>query len=205
MTYPYPKGTIMSDLIAQLQDYMAKAKATAQPEAYSYDYLLPGLLGEVGEVYGQIAKNHWHGWTAEKFETELVAEYGDICWMTAILLDMRNVDLELPPVSDRPLLFDPFSGMQVVSSKVRTMVGSVEDEYHIAQLAKGYPDNGTIPAKVESQEQVTDSMLLQLWAALVRYAPVVTGHPIQKALDYNAEKLASRAARGVLRGAGDHR
>lgn len=189
----------------QLQDYMAKAKATAQPEAYSYDYLLPGLLGEVGEVYGQIAKNHWHGWSEEKFETELVAEYGDICWMTAILLDMREVKLDSPATSSRALLFEPFSGMQAIGHSVRQLVGSVEDECQLVQLSQEYPDNGTVHNKVESQEQFTNIRLLQLWSALVRYAPVVTGHPIQKALDYNAEKLASRAARGVLRGAGDHR
>lgn len=195
----------MSNTTKQLLDYMAKAKATAQPEAYSYQYLIPGILGEVGEVYGQIAKNHWHGWSSEKFETELVAEYGDICWMTAILIDHRfkieTFDLE---VEDQDLEFNPFAGMQVISNRVALMVEALEWE---AQAAQDLEEHGTEEAanRLESLTQNTDEMLLKLWAYLVDCAPVVTGHPLQKALDYNAEKLASRAARGVLRGSGDHR
>lgn len=195
----------MTDTNEQLLNYIAKAKATAQPEAYSYDYLTPGLLGEVGEVYGQIAKNHWHGWTAEKFETELVAEYGDICWMTAILIDHRGVSqFVFFESGNHELGFNPFAGMQVISQRVALLVEALGWE---TRAAHDLEDHGGEAAaiRLESLEQHTDDMLLRLWAALVVYAPVVTGHPLQKALDYNAEKLASRAARGVLRGAGDHR
>lgn len=40
---------------------------------------------------------------------------------------------------------------------------------------------------------------------LANYAEQCTGSTFQDVLDYNKSKLASRAARGVLRGAGDHR
>lgn len=196
----------MSNTTEQLINYIETAKATAQPEAYSYDYLIPGLLGEVGEVYGQIAKNHWHGWTAEKFETELVAEYGDICWMTAILMDHRfemdTYDLES---EGAPTEFAPFIGMQVIGERVNKLVEALNWEAEAAQLVQEVPDSQHALDSLESLGQYTDEMILKLWAHLVIYAPVVTGHPLQKSLDYNAEKLASRAARGVLRGAGDHR
>lgn len=196
----------MSNTTEQLINYIEKAKATAQPEAYSYDYLIPGLLGEVGEVFGQIAKNHWHGWTAEKFETELVAEYGDICWMTAILMDHRfemdTYDLES---EGAPTEFAPIVGMRVIGERVNKLVEALDWESEAEQDVNDFPYNNHTLVRLESLSSHTDEMLLKLWAHLVIYAPVVTGHPLQKSLDYNAEKLASRAARGVLRGAGDHR
>ena len=196
----------MSDTTKQLMDYIEAAKATAQPEAYDYNYLIPGLLGEVGEVYGQIAKNQWHGWSEEKFETELVAEYGDICWMTAILMDHRfemdTYDLE---VEDAPTEFAPFIGMQVIGERVNKLVEALNWESDAGQKVQDFPHSNQALTLLESLDNYTDEMLVKLWAYLVVYAPVVTGSEIQKSLDYNAEKLASRKARGVLRGAGDHR
>ena len=196
----------MSDTTKQLMDYIEAAKATAQPEAYDYSYLIPGLLGEVGEVYGHIAKNQWHGWSEEKFETELVAEYGDICWMTAILMDHRfemdTYDLES---EDAPTEFAPFIGMQVIGERVTKLVEALDWEAEAEEVVQDSPYNNDALVRLESLANHTDEMLVKLWAYLVVYAPVVTGHPIQKSLDYNAEKLASRKARGVLRGAGDHR
>lgn len=196
----------MSDTTKQLMDYIEAAKATAQPEAYDYNYLIPGLLGEVGEVYGQIAKNQWHGWDEEKFETELVAEYGDICWMTAILMDHRfemdTYDLE---VEDAPTEFAPFIGMQVIGERVNKLVEALNWESDAGQKVQDFPHSNQALTLLESLDNYTDEMLVKLWAYLVVYAPVVTGSEIQKSLDYNAEKLASRKARGVLRGAGDHR
>lgn len=195
----------METTTEQLLNYMSKAKSTAQAEAYSYQYLVPGLLGEVGEVYGQIAKNHWHGWTAEKFETELVAEYGDICWMTAILFDHRFTAVHTNiKVEEHELGFNPFAGMQAVSEQVATLVEALHWENQALADVEEYGAD-VAATRLEALEQRTDYALQKLWGTLVAYAPVVTGHPLQKALDYNAEKLASRAARGVLRGAGDHR
>ncbi|CAH1192662.1 Nucleoside Triphosphate Pyrophosphohydrolase [Glutamicibacter phage Montesquieu] len=196
----------MSNTTEQLLNYMSKAKATAQPEAYFYSYLIPGLLGEVGEVYGQIAKNHWHGWSAEKFETELVAEYGDICWMTAILMDHRvEVEEYELETEDAPTEFDPFIGMQVIGERVNKLVEALGWESDAEDVVEQHPHDNRALVRLESLANHTDEMVMKLWAYLVVYAPVVTGHPLQKSLDYNAEKLASRAARGVLRGAGDHR
>lgn len=181
--------------MSTLSDYVAKAKTTAQPEAYSYDYLIPGLLGEVGEVFGQLAKAHWHGWTPAKLEEELVAEYGDICWMTAIMMDKR-FGSDLPAVDAHTDLdgFLPFYGMRRIAYILDQLVVTLLSEEAMEESEAH-----------ESYRQVADNALVRLWQALEEHAPVVTGHPIQKALDYNAAKLASRAERGVLRGAGDHR
>lgn len=189
-----------------LTDYITVAKSTAQPEAYSYEYLVPAILGEVGEVFGQIAKAHWHGWSHEKLTTELVAEYGDICWMTAILIDhrfeMETYDLEY---EDTPTEFAPFIGMQVISERVNKMVEALNREAEAEEVVQDSPYNNDALVRLESLASHTDELLLKLWAYLEVHAVQVTGSEISVALAYNAEKLASRAERGVLRGAGDHR
>jgi NTP pyrophosphatase (non-canonical NTP hydrolase) len=75
----------------KLSEYQSAALSTAMEKAFSLDYLVPMIIGELGELSGQKAKAHWHGWPAEKLEVELVSEYGDVCWGTAILLHMAEV------------------------------------------------------------------------------------------------------------------
>lgn len=78
-----------------LQDYQIEACKTAHERAYHLEYLLPGIMGEVGELFGRKAKGYWHGWDEEKLNEELASEYGDIAWMTALLLihfDVHDIE-----------------------------------------------------------------------------------------------------------------
>lgn len=199
-----------------LTDYITVAKSTAQPEAYSYEYLVPALLGEVGEVFGQIAKAKWHGWSHEKLTTELVAEYGDICWMTAILIDHRlDIDTYDLKVGAAPVAFFPYAGIRHIQVHAQNLVEAYEIEQSAGETINrfceehgmGVDDTGfhELADRYDAAQDTTDELLLKLWAYLEVHAAQVTGSEISVALAYNAEKLASRAERGVLRGAGDHR
>lgn len=161
-----------------LAPYQVIAASTAEAAAYSLDYLIPGIVGEVGELFGQKAKAHWHGWKADKLQTELVSEYGDVAWMTAILLQAHDVH-EVGPFSTRDsidqahLLLMRSTGLHLYYSQGMTD--------YIAEAAA------------------------RLWAALEHCCESVVGVPFAEVLAYNEKKLADRAARGVLKGAGDHR
>ena len=194
----------MSLAIELLKDYIPAAKSTAQPAAYDYAYLVPALLGEYGEVYGQLAKAHWHEWPEDKLKMEMVAEYGDMCWMVAILIDKRSCLSERAHVMVPPVGFAPHVAMGVVGRRISTFLNALEAETRMTQVAIQEPDD-TAYLVVDAQQDETDYQLMQLWNALANYAEQCTGSSFQEVLDYNKEKLASRAARGVLRGAGDHR
>ena len=169
-----------------LANYQARAAATAQKEAYDLAYLVPMIVGEVGELHGQKAKAHWHGWTPARLQEELVSEFGDVCWGTAILLDMYGIRS-----TPEQLLGQP-----------RTPWGDELDPWHILlQRATGlhlfYIQLNT--------HRYLPGEATQLWLALEKYCHDITGLPFQDVLDYNVKKLADRAARGVLQGSGDHR
>jgi len=55
-----------------LHEYTVQAEATAQPAAHDRAYLIPMIVGEVGELFGQRAKAVWHGWAPERLQAELV-------------------------------------------------------------------------------------------------------------------------------------
>lgn len=183
--------------IELLTGYIPAAKSTAQPAAYDYAYLVPALLGEYGEVYGQLAKAHWHEWPEEKLKLEMVAEYGDMCWMVAILIDKRSCLTERSHVMVPPVGFAPHIAMGAVGQRISLFLNALEEETRV-----GLQSNELV---MDAYVGETDYQLMQLWNVLANYAEQCTGSSFQEVLEYNKEKLASRAARGVLRGAGDHR
>ena len=48
-----------------IEEYQKRAVATALPTALNYDYLIPGLVAEVGEVFGKVAKSVRDEWSRE--------------------------------------------------------------------------------------------------------------------------------------------
>lgn len=196
----------MTDAVTQLNEYIVAAESTAQPAAYDYDYLVPGILGEIGEIYGQLAKYHWHEWPLEKLQDELKAEYGDVCWMTAILIAKRLTVHEIEiNYEGMPSDFNPFPGMSMLTRSVNEMLYKLNEELEAANLLEEFGGAEGPATRHEAAQDDTDNHLLKLWALLAVLAPVVTGHTFDQVLEYNKVKLASRAERGVLRGAGDHR
>lgn len=161
-----------------LAQYQEIAAATAQPEAYNHDYLIPGIVGEVGELFGQTAKAVWHGWSASKLEEELVSEYGDVAWMTATLLQMEGIT-ETGEFTTR----DDLSPAHIL-----LMRSTALHMYHDRDMTEYVPEAA-----------------VRVWEALAHHSKAITGKDFSEVLMYNREKLADRAARNVLRGSGDHR
>lgn len=168
-----------------LRTYQYKAMTTAEPRAYDHAYLVPGIVGEVGELFGQQAKAYWHGWSTADLQVQLVKEYGDIAWMTAVLLYTEGVEqLEVPAN------FSPGWGGQ--KPEPMALLHSSAAQVHSAYLNRPHYD--------WMQEAAQ-----RLWIVLATQCLTITGAPFDWALGVNLEKLASRAARGVLQGAGDDR
>jgi hypothetical protein len=174
--------------MATLTNYQARAAQTAQPAAYDHAYLIPMIVGEVGELFGQRAKAVWHGWDADRIQLELVSEYGDICWGVAILLQMEGANSlqgsKLRRVdtcwcaADKP---DAWAELQTRAGWLYTFHTQRETHQYIVAEAK------------------------QLWLLLAAHCEEITGLPFDAVLEANLAKLASRAARGTLVGQGDHR
>jgi len=173
--------------MTSLSNYQARAAATAQPAAYDHAYLIPMIVGEVGELFGQRAKAVWHGWDAERIQKELVSEFGDVCWGTAILLDMEGHN-------------------SLQGSRLRqagpTVWGREPDPWAQLQQRAGWL------YRFHTQQETHQFIVgeaKQLWLLLEAYCEEITGVPFNQVLDANIDKLVGRVARGTLVGQGDHR
>lgn len=168
----------------ELKEYQELATATAEPRAYDLAYLIPGIVSEVGELLGQQAKAHWHGWETEKLQDALVLEYGDIAWLTAVLLKVHDTD-NVP----RTVTRSPYTPQQQLISVAHSLhlawTWDVTDEVDRVAWIRG-----------EAR---------QMWRRLEHYCLQVTGSSFDTVLRANLDKLASRAQRNVLRGSGDYR
>ena len=176
--------TLMDQELA-LAEYLPQALATVQPEARSLSYLVPGIAGEVGELLGHTAKAVWHGTDEEDLCRELAYEYGDVAWMTAVLLDTTGrTALSADDAVQRRV--DRWSADHPLTALFGRAAG----------LLKAHDDED--PDRVGAHAQ-------HMWSSLATLAQATTGYSFEEILDMNVEKLASRAERGVLKGNGDHR
>lgn len=173
-----------------LSEYQKKALSTAAPIAHTYEYLAHGLIGEVGEFAGRIAKGVWKGDRGHAaFYSDLALEYGDIAWMAAILMNKQGIH-------GRDAWGQPFA--RSYSRDVHTpeaMVPLSEIMAEAAYLYRIYAMNTT--------SYLLDSR--RLWDLLETHCEQLTRHSWDDVLQMNVDKLASRASRGVLIGNGDHR
>lgn len=171
-----------------LHDYQRRALDTAKPEAFSHDYLLPGIIGEVGELFGQKAKAHWHGLSDDELNAHLAKEFGDICWMTAVLLSTYQIDVEVDV---------PGSVLDGVSED-SLWLALLEASVDFQRLYCGdEPDGWDLLETSETAHK--------FWFLLQYSCYPITGHPFETVLKMNLDKLAARAARGTLIGRGDDR
>ena len=162
-----------------LAEYQKLALQTAMPEAFLPSYLVPSIVGEVGELFGKRGKAVRDHWEPERLDRELAAEYGDVLWMTAILLHSLDVDeVTLPPLTRSHR--DPW--------------------YDLLDLSQWLYE--------EHMQEVKPSLrkpAITLWQALVKDCESITGHTLPYVMQINIDKLLSRQARGVLTGSGDNR
>lgn len=154
-----------------LDDYTPQATATAEPRAYDLEYLLPGIIGEVGEFFSEFAKQHWH--ETDRSAT-IVDEYGDIAWLTAVLLSRLGVDQTMvDQMTDLRSYDDHAAALEVLLARASSVYRS--EEAHL-------------PARAAN-----------LWATLAQHSEVLANASFDDVLSRNIQKLAERTAKDELR------
>ena len=171
--------------------YTRAARSTALPTAYSFEYLAPGLVSEVGELYGVEAKTHRDGLTTADNHAKMVGEWGDVAWVTALL---RYHTGTLLAERGTPVHTDPTPedlGVDLDSYPLPTLM-------RIALIVDGLAGR---------EERLKDIywLAMETWYLLERFSGVMTGRSFDQVLQHNLDKLASRKSRGVIGGSGDNR
>lgn len=166
-----------------LTTYQTKARSTADPIAFTYPYLAPALLGEVGELAGHVAKGVWKGTAGTpEYNLGVALEYGDIAWMTAIILHNQGVH-------GRDAWGHPAPRMGITDGlgRIAAEASFLYRWWYSPQGNDNYMDGR------------------YMWDLLVTHCQEITSYPFDQVLQMNVDKLASRKARGVLIGNGDYR
>lgn len=156
--------------------YQQQALTTALPSALTMDYLAPGLIAELGEVFGKQAKAVRDGWDTERLNREIIPELGDCCWFIALIGHVTGTQVN--GVSKNRLILDDLAaGMD---SATQILVWHHRDGFNI---------------------QTHLEILLNCMVS----GAVCNGSTLEAVAQANLDKLADRKARNVLGGSGDAR
>lgn len=167
----------------KLSEYQTKALETALPSALTPEYLVPGLVAEVGELLGVQAKSVRDGWSDERTKAALVKEYGDVAWFTAVILHEYR---EIRTLNEPSFIYAGDTSLGIMSF--------ISDR--ASRILEGYVD--------EWESEVLDGAN-SLWLMLKKYSSKVTGSTFDEVLETNLTKLAGRKQRNVIGGSGDNR
>ena len=185
----------------KLTDYQHEALKTAiYPIDRELDYTVLGLLsevGELGEAYSEGKISDW-GFTALVIE-KLFSEAGDCYWYTAAVADALNTSLE-----DVVFLLNGRSELlKFTRSRGLTILEIVKAASDIAGFVKkAIRDNdGYLSDKASEGIKISLGIV---FLQLDHLATLFGGNGVAIRAK-NLNKLADRAARGVLAGSGNTR
>ena len=169
-----------------LSDYQARALETALPTALTTEYLAPMIVGEVGELFGALAKSVRDGWDEERTRKTLTKELGDVAWGVAVLMHQEKLI--------------PFPAMT-------TEFGADPEDFPDDRIeAMAMLNHVSLTIMERTQKKQSILLLVRiLWTMLMDYCELVTGSSFDEVLEANLAKLADRKDRGVIGGSGDER
>lgn len=183
-----------------IREYHDKSRDTANYAA-GISYPLLGLLGEVGELAGQVAKMERDdgGKVTPERRMNLVKEVGDVMWMCAALAHETGATLD---EAIRCGDFATLGKRHTIHGHPGTILANMTDDVWRIMRAAGeagwrqeFRKNGIREVRY-AIEKVMDS---------VSDFAAYYGISLHEAAVVNIDKLADRKARGVIAGSGDDR
>lgn len=161
-----------------LRTYQEAALKTAKPTALHLDYLLPGLIAEIGECYGKIAKAERDGWDETRANKELASEWADCAWFAVVLAYVLEIDED-----PKPCPIEAYNAPTTLSTLMDTALW-IDRWLDLRDVTTG---------------------VQEVWQLLRDHCMAATTHTFDEVLEANLAKLADRANRGKIGGSGDER
>ena len=160
------------------KEYQKEAVSFRTETASNEEYLKLGLMAEVGEAAGKLAKRRRDGVFDEK---AFIKELGDILWFVANLADYYDRERD---ANFSKRLLKCFERIEVSEALIEACT-MCQLAYWVAWLL-----DGTIAPFMDIMVEV---------ACLAK----TYGYTLEQVAEINLEKLRDRAARGKIQGNGD--
>lgn len=161
------------------EEYQKEAVKFRCETANNEEYLTLGLIAEVGEAAGKLAKRRRDGMWDEK---AFIKELGDILWFVSNLAEYY--DRENDDTNYLKQLKDSFDG------ETHSLLTELEDMVSAISWASDV---------VEGFDYLPN-LVFDIGCLADRY-----GYTLEQVAEINIAKLRDRAARGVIKGNGDER
>ena len=161
------------------EEYQNEAVKFRCDTANNEEYLTLGLIAEVGEAAGKLAKRRRDGVFDER---SFIKELGDVLWFVANLADFYDREYD---TSNSAFLKDCFD--------IDTDGDGFEDS---AMRSLAY----YVGATVDDDGNYLNDIVAEVGGLAKRH-----GYTLEQVAEINIAKLRDRAARGVIKGDGDER
>jgi NTP pyrophosphatase (non-canonical NTP hydrolase) len=181
----------------QFETYIKKTRETAiYPEDYERDYVIHGLVDELGELKRAVMAPSKNGGVPRRYGrrhiSQLCKEMGDALWYLARLYDHFNIETEEHDRIQSLSSIDPEIGEK-----------KIEEALLAAAKINGYQKKSVRDDADKSKgiRVAAKNIMLNLRKA----AHHLGVYDIEVVMERNLRKLFDRKDRGVLQGDGDNR
>ncbi len=163
------------------EEYQRQAESFKTPSANNLEYLTLGLVGELGEAAGKLAKKI----RDDKFDKEAFAqELGDLLWFLANLAPR---------------------GSKITWKSIMSVAGTEEDDYTEQDFVKLFLTLGQKLSFIARFAKIMNEYNYQNALYGLSCVAAEYGYTLEQLAELNIAKLSSRKARGVIQGNGDER
>lgn len=179
--------------ITNWEDYQQAAMRTCTDRSFCFEYMAYGLVGEIGELAGKLAKEIRDDVDADLHREGVKLELGDIAWMCAGMAAEREVPdtlLRCQPTEHVADFDMETSGIQVLQTM---MVAAAE-----------LLGTGNLPFGMCGLTDLQAQHLNRIWWCLDHIAGM-QGLTMREVCQANIDKLTDRANRNKIHGDGDER
>ena len=158
------------------EEYQNEAVKFRTDTANNEEYLTLGLIAEVGEAAGKLAKRRRDGvWDEKAF----IKELGDVLWFVANLADYYD-DADIHETL-KDCFLEELEGDRVDETIMRSLV------YWVGIF-------------LDDEDEFLADIVFEVGGLAKRY-----GYTLEQVAEINLAKLRDRQARGVIKGDGDER
>lgn len=190
-----------------INEYIKFTRSTVKyPKKVEFDYLINGIVGEIGEVFGEVGKFYRGDFTRDVLKERVSKEIGDCFWFYFRLIDHLNIPLDflLPLLNGNFIVITEEYQINKKLKLPRDILFYVSSLYEKKDTLRKESEKMDTLQVQSAAEFIYRTKLVGIFTSLIKLL-IYYDLNFFEVLDSNIEKLQNRMNQDTIKGDGNDR